>query len=154
MTGDFSAANSAGLNGLWTGAALGGTTGAIGGYAYAKKNDINPWSGKYNKSIVLGRDMAGRVNPAAGDLNAETITNDWNAKFGDSRVSDSKGLSFNGKWLNGKMNDGYHIYDIGNGGLPNGKYYGLEQKLMLNQSGVSKSFYWSNSKFRFIYYGN
>jgi len=45
MTGDLSQANQAGLNGLWTGAAVGGVVGAGAGYKYAIDNDINPWNG-------------------------------------------------------------------------------------------------------------
>ena len=46
-TGDLKKANQAGLNGLWTGAAVGGVVGGGAGYKYAKDNNINPWTGKY-----------------------------------------------------------------------------------------------------------
>lgn len=46
MTGDIRDANKAGLSGLYSGAAIGGATGALAAYRYAKKNDINPWTGK------------------------------------------------------------------------------------------------------------
>ena len=50
-TGDLSAAHQAGMSGMITGAPIGGVAGGIGGYAYAKNNDINPWTGKYNKPL-------------------------------------------------------------------------------------------------------
>jgi hypothetical protein len=45
-TGDIRQANKAGLNGLYSGAAIGGITGSMSGYKYAKDNNINPWTGK------------------------------------------------------------------------------------------------------------
>ena len=45
MTGDFGQANEAGINGLWTGAAVGGVVGGGSGYKYAVDNNINPWNG-------------------------------------------------------------------------------------------------------------
>jgi len=46
MTGDLGAANSAGLNGMWTGAGIGGVAGAGYGYKYSIDNNINPWTGR------------------------------------------------------------------------------------------------------------
>jgi RHS repeat-associated protein len=155
-TGNLKAAHQAGISGMITGAPIGGVAGGIGAYAYAKANDINPWTGKYNKSVVIGRQMESRVNPAAGDLGAETITNAWNEQFGEGvRVSDSKGIQFNRRWYSSKLNDGYHVYDIGSGGLPTGKYYGAELSLSKGYWNISKTNYWSffNNNMRIIYYG-
>jgi hypothetical protein len=46
MTGNIKEANKAGLNGLYSGAAIGGITGSMSGYKYAKDNGLNPWTGK------------------------------------------------------------------------------------------------------------
>jgi RHS repeat-associated protein len=48
MTGDISAANKAGLSGMWTGAGIGGVTGGFAGFRYAKANGLNPWNGRVN----------------------------------------------------------------------------------------------------------
>jgi hypothetical protein len=48
MTGDIEAANSAGLNGMWLGAGVGGVVGAGTGYKYAVDNNLNPWNGRSN----------------------------------------------------------------------------------------------------------
>jgi hypothetical protein len=45
-TGDIRQANKAGLNGLYSGAAIGTATGAMAGYRYAKSEGRNPWTGK------------------------------------------------------------------------------------------------------------
>jgi hypothetical protein len=45
-TGDIKEAHKAGLSGLYSGAAIGGVTGAISGYKYAKDNGISPRTGE------------------------------------------------------------------------------------------------------------
>ncbi|MBR4594295.1 MAG: hypothetical protein IKO33_06940, partial [Bacteroidaceae bacterium] len=51
MTNDLDAANKAGLEGLWSGAAVGGVIGSGSGYRYAINNDLNPWTG-IQKSLI------------------------------------------------------------------------------------------------------
>ena len=46
MTGDISAANKAGLSGMWTSAGIGGVAGGFAGYRYAKTYGLNPWNGR------------------------------------------------------------------------------------------------------------
>ena len=156
MTGNLRTAHQSGVAGLATGAAIGGGIGAAYGYYSAKEAGRNPWTGKFERSVVIGRQMENRVNPAASDLGAETITKTWNEEFGEGfRVSDSKGIQFNRRWYSGKLNDGYRVYDIGSGGLPTGKYYGAELSLSKGYWNVSKTNYWSffNNNIRIIYYG-
>jgi hypothetical protein len=74
MTGDVRQANRVGINGLWTGATVGGVVGAGAGYKYAVDNKINPWNGdlkfvqtqqydftpdKYGDNVTLYRGTTG-----------------------------------------------------------------------------------------------
>jgi len=134
MTGDLSEANSAGWKGAAFGAPIGGISGSVSAYRYAVKNDINPWNGSSNKSIVIGEGMD-RVNLWADDLNAATIKKDW----GDNNVGDAyikigneykptgEGLDFNANWIQNKIDNNYHIFDIGPRGTSvSSPYYNLE----------------------------
>jgi hypothetical protein len=53
MTGNIKEANKAGLNGLYSGAAIGGITGSMSGYKYAKDNGLNPWTGERKYSVII-----------------------------------------------------------------------------------------------------
>jgi hypothetical protein len=66
MTGDLDAAHQAGMSGLKTGAGLGGVTGAIGGYAYAKENGLNPWTGE---KIQIQRQSVDALIESITDIN-------------------------------------------------------------------------------------
>lgn len=65
--------------------------------------------------------MNDRIKPIAMDLKAETIAKNWDAKnLGDAYIkigSENKptgeGLDFNARWVQNKVNNGYHIFDIG-----------------------------------------
>ena len=57
MTGDISAANKAGLSGMWTSAGIGGVAGGFAGYRYAKAHDLNPWTGHHNR-VDFGSPLA------------------------------------------------------------------------------------------------
>jgi len=46
MNGDVDQAFSEGVRGFLMGAGIGFTTGAIGGYRYAKENKLSPWTGE------------------------------------------------------------------------------------------------------------
>jgi len=72
-TGDLNLANQMGLKGLVMGAAIGGASGIVSVYKSALDNDINPWTGRPNKSVTIGEGMQNRVNPAAKDLGSETL---------------------------------------------------------------------------------
>ncbi len=141
MTGDFKEANSAGLKGAAFGAPIGGASGGIGAYRYSVKNDINPWNGTFNKSIVIGEGMNDRIAPVAKDLRAETIARDWeNSNIGDAYIKigndykpTGKGLDYNSQWIQNKIDNGYHIYDIGpRGASVSSPYYNLEVGRTLN----------------------
>ncbi|MDY0216268.1 MAG: RHS repeat-associated core domain-containing protein [Bacteroidales bacterium] len=129
MTGDFETANKAGINGLWSGAAIGGVVGGGAGYRYAKNNNINPWTGKPNKSITIGQTMS-RVRLQANDLGSETIEIDWpdNVKAFKHNEPTQEGLKFNQEWIQKKMQLEYHIYDIGTNPASStpSQYYNLE----------------------------
>jgi hypothetical protein len=116
MTGDFEQANQIGLKGLWSGTIVGGVVGAGAGYKYAIDNNIDPWSGVYKNSIVIGEGMKDRVGPTANDLNAETISKDWPNKIDayiGKNMPTGEGLEFNSQWIQNKIDNNYHIYDIG-----------------------------------------
>jgi|GEM_PF-1183607 len=131
MTGDLSTAHQAGINGMISGAPIGGITGAMGGYAAAKKNDINPWTGRPNKSITIGEGMNSRICPMAKDLNSETIPRDMpEAYFGkeiNSTYTTSEAMQYNAEWIEIKMQNDYYIYDVGpKGSTVTSPYYNME----------------------------
>lgn len=157
-TGDFGSAHQSGLQSGVSGTVTGTIFGTLGGYQYAKQNDLNPWSGiKNGPKIILGRGMNDRINPAALDMGAETISKDWHNKFGSLNILDEHGLDFNSNWLNSKMNQNYNIYDFGRGSFfnNNGLYYGLELQMISNYSNLSSGrFLYNNYGIRIINYGN
>ena len=78
------------------------------------------------------------IDPASNDLNSETITKDWNKKFGSLEILDKHGLEFNSKWFQNKLDHNFNIYDFGKGYYPsNGKYYGLELNMIQNYQHVT-----------------
>ena len=135
-TGDIKVAHQAGMSGMITGAPIGGVAGGIGSYAYAKNNDINPWTGKYNKSILIGEGMYDRVIPSSRDLSSETIANEWPSNvdaYIGKNMPTPEGLEFNSQWIQNRIDNGYHIYDIGpKGSSINSSYYNLEVGRTLN----------------------
>lgn len=150
--GDLKAANKAGMSGLTSGLVIGSITGGMGAYMSAKNAGVNPWTGRRDNSIVIGRNMEGRVNPVARDLGAETISNDWNNAT-DFYSDPLAGKEFNRNWLQGRMDNGAFIYDIGTGGASQGMYYGMEQRLIINYSNTTGAYYWNPFGLRIIYYG-
>ena len=135
MTGDLEEAHNAGLNGMWQGAVMGGISGGIGGYVAAKSEGINPWTGIHNKSVVLGESMANRVIPAAKDMQAEYLDAPQmeDAYFGheispNTTYTNKTSMEYNAQWIEGKMGQGYHLYDIGPAGSKvTSPYYNMEQ---------------------------
>lgn len=131
-TGDWGAANQAGLNGLWSSAAIGGLVGAGSGYFYAKNNNIDPWSGVKKNSIVIGEGMD-RVASASKDLKTSNIDKDWpkdvKAYYSKRwRIVNADAMDFNAQWLNTKMERNYYLYDIGtpNGAPISSPFYNME----------------------------
>jgi RHS repeat-associated protein len=132
MTGDLGEANSAGWKGAAFGAPIGGISGSVSAYRYAVKNDINPWNGSFNKSVAIGEGMDARVTPAAADLKAETIARDWESNnirelYIGKDMPSGKGLDFNAQWIQNKIDNNYHIFDLGPRGTSvSSPYYNLE----------------------------
>lgn len=129
MTGDFGKAHEFGVQGLYTGASLGLTSGTISAYAYSKQNGFNPFTGKANNSITIGEGMANRVNPIAKDLNSRTITKPWRDKFGNVRVNQELGLGFNEAWFKAQLRNDAKVYNAGPNGS-NSPYYNLELNII------------------------
>ncbi|MFT3740236.1 MAG: RHS repeat-associated core domain-containing protein [Breznakibacter sp.] len=64
MTGDLSQASSAGFNGMWMGAGIGGVTGGGYGYKYAVENNLNPWTGRSTLELLTPlKPIEGYVSP-------------------------------------------------------------------------------------------
>ncbi len=156
VTRDWGAANQAGLNGLWSGAAIGGLVGAGSGYFYAKNNNIDPWSGVKKNSIVIGEGMEKRVEPVAKDLGIDCLKDPSlpKAYFGDeihSQYTTKEMMNVNAEWIESKMMSGTTIYDIGpRSSVVTSPYYNMEQartmmypnviKVNTNTINISKGF--------------
>jgi RHS repeat-associated protein len=114
-TGDLSSAHQAGVQGLSSGAAIGFGTGAVAGYATAESSEINPWSGRPNKSVTIGEGMDGRVNPAATDLNSETLKlpEELGTGYIGKDMINPKAMDYNGQWIDIKIENDYYFYDVG-----------------------------------------
>ena len=157
-TGNFEAAHKAGVGGLASGAAIGGVAGGVGAYASAKRQGINPWTGKYSNAIAIGRGQEARIDPAARDLNAETISNDWNKNFGRNRLSNKQSLDFNYDWFEGKLDLDYKVFDLGSGNFNNySPNYTLELNSLQYRNYQSINVYnrtYLNGNFRFNYFKN
>ena len=132
MTNDLDAANKAGLEGLWSGAAVGGVLGGGSGYRYAINNDTNPWTGVKNRSVTIGEGMD-RVTSASKDLKINNIGKDWptgmDAYYSKSwRIFNADAMDFNAQWINTKMENNYYFYDIGtpNGAPISSPFYNME----------------------------
>jgi hypothetical protein len=95
MTGNLSAAHQAGLSSLTTGTAIGGVIGASYAYYSAKEAGRSPWTGRPKKNVTIGENMSRRVNPAAENLRSETISKDWDIRFGDTKPTRQEGTEFN-----------------------------------------------------------
>jgi hypothetical protein len=74
MTGDIKEANKAGLNGLYSGAAIGTATGAMSGYRYAKSEGRNPWTGKEIKSSSNNNSLPTNYYPENDGFLGDTET--------------------------------------------------------------------------------
>ena len=117
MTGNLGAAHQAGMAGLKTGAAIGGGIGAAYGYYSAEKAGRNPWTGRPNKSAVIGgpQDRVDQIGKLSG---SETIRNnsiqnwpeDMPAYLGKD-VPNPNALEFNQIWMEQTIRAEYYIYD-------------------------------------------
>ncbi len=159
-TGDLSLAHKSGVGGLGMGAVIGGVSGFAGGYKYARDNNIDPITGKFenSKTIVIGRNQNGRVNPAAHDLDGETISESWRNSFGDNRIPDRTGLDFNYDWFSKKLDQGYNVINIGDGGISNySPNFTMELNTLQHRSypTIQARYYgFSSNRVRVIYYNN
>jgi hypothetical protein len=124
------------------GTAIGGGIGAGMGYYNASKSGRNPWTGKPNKSVTIGENMNGRVNPAAKNLGSESISKDWESKFGDVKPTRQNGSEFNREWFLGKVEEGYIIYDMGpQWNTPTRYNYIIERNMINNLATPNQSRY-------------
>jgi hypothetical protein len=139
-TGDIQAANKAGLNGLWMGAAIGTVSGSIGGYRAATKAGLNPWMGKAKNSITIGEGMNSNVEK--GWLGIDKIAMDLgSSKFEPSQVpvenwnTDGTLMQENALWIELKIQEQVIIYDRGTVGN-NSQYYNMEVGRTMNYNNI------------------
>lgn len=132
-TGDFGAANRAGLSGLWSGAIVGCSIGTVSSYAYAKNHGINPITGRPNNSLVIGEGMATNpskgwygVKKAASDLKSNYYQPDSNIPFSVDGYGTTPDLMYdNAIMIEMQMEQNVIIYDKGPVGN-NSQYYNME----------------------------
>jgi RHS repeat-associated protein len=140
MTGDMGAAHQAGMSGMITGAPIGGVAGGVGGYAAAKKADINPWTGRPNNSITIGEGMSS--NPEKGWMGVDKISEDLGSrKFEPKKLpaenwySDGALMKENAIWIEMQMQQKVIIYDRGPVGN-NSQYYNMEVGRTMNYNNI------------------
>ncbi|MBO7488748.1 MAG: VCBS repeat-containing protein [Bacteroidales bacterium] len=124
-----------GLQGLYYGSLMGSVSGGVAGYKYAYDNNINPWTGTYRNSVMIGEGMD-RVSTLSRDMNVSTIEQDWpegvNAYDPNggkpNRILNSDAMDFNSKWIEIQMEQKVVIYDIGpyNGSTVASPFYNME----------------------------
>jgi RHS repeat-associated protein len=131
--GNLDAALSAGLSGAYQGAGLGGATGVAGGFYYAKKHNLNPWTGVKKGSVTIGENMV-RVSMAQKQLKNETIKSVWPKGLEgyireDARIINPEAMDFNAQWIEFLKEQNAYIYDIGtpNGSPVSSPFYNMEQ---------------------------
>ncbi len=136
MTGDLYAAHQAGISGMKFGAAIGAGTGFAGGLYSAKKNGLNPWTGKPKNSVTIGEGMS--TNTDKGWMGIDKISEDLgSSKFEPNDLpledwyTDSKLMKTNGEWIDGAMQNNATIYDRGSVGN-NSQYYNMEVGRTMN----------------------
>ncbi|MBQ8222502.1 MAG: hypothetical protein IJZ87_04020 [Bacteroidales bacterium] len=152
-TGSSEEAFNSALSGMWQGSVLGGVSGGIGAYAAAKNAKINPWTGVHNKSAVLGESMSERIIPVSKDLQAEYLSAPEmdNAYFGreisqNTTYTNKISMEFNAQWIESKMAQNYHLYDIGPvGNKVVSPYYNMEQCRTMYYPNIHKTHYSSIS---------
>ena len=152
-TGSSEEAFNSALSGMWQGSVLGGVSGGIGAYAAAKNAKINPWTGVHNKSAVLGESMSERIMPVSKDLQAEYLSAPEmdNAYFGreisqNTTYTNKISMEFNAQWIESKMAQNYHLYDIGPvGNKVVSPYYNMEQCRTMYYPNIHKTHYSSIS---------
>lgn len=137
--GDVNAALSAAKSGALTGTGIGGVTGGVAGYKYAKDNGIDPWGGKFNKSVTIGEGMVDRVDPASIDFGNESISEVWPKDlpaYKNNQVNPD-GISFNKGYVEVRMKSNYTFLDIGLiGNTINSPYYNMEVQTLQNYPNV------------------
>ncbi len=148
LGGNMESAFKSGLQGAGAGALTGSIAGAASAYAYAKINGMDPMSGKYEKSAVIGEGMKDRITPVAKDLNAEKIRfpEDIPAYL-DGKLKlppTPEGLEYNANWIQNEINLNTHIYDIGpRGNSIQSPFYNLEVGRTYNYPLLHRTYYQS-----------
>jgi len=129
-TRNINAANQSGVEGLKFGALVGAATGAISSYMYSVENKLNPWTGRPDKSMVIGEGMD-RLQVAERDLGSRTIKPDWPQEVNPYenvlgvRRPTAQGLEFNASYIDIQMEQNVYFYVMGQVGN-NSSYYNLE----------------------------
>ncbi len=148
--GSIETASQVGWSSALTGAFIGTGSGAVGGYRYAKQNNISPWTGKSNNSITIGEGMTS--NPEKGWMGVDKISKDLGSgKFEpknlpeESWYTDSKLMNENAQWIEGKMLNRSIIYDRGSVGN-NSQYYNMEVGRTMNYPVIRVTPYYNNSQ--------
>ncbi|MBX2959018.1 MAG: VCBS repeat-containing protein [Flavobacteriales bacterium] len=152
-TGDFDMANRMGLNGLYSGAAIGGVAGGIGAYSTARKNDINPWNGTPKNSVTIGQGQKGRVNPVAESLGTKTINDDPSIPdLNNTPLNEA--LDLNNSWINERVTNGDYIFDLGRNPQWNfdSRFYRIEQINIQNYQNVIPTNYYQLGPIKIIKY--
>ena len=161
-TGDLSLAHKSGVGGLGMGAVIGGVSGFAGGYKYARDNDINPLTGKLNKSVMVGGNQI-RVDEFARDLKSQTITrsddfdiwpNDLDAYIRQN-IPNPEAVDFNTKWINGVIDSNTPIYNIGRNGFSR-FYHRIEMNTIYSRGYINlhpvRAYYFGSKYFRVSIY--
>ena len=155
--GNIDAALSAGLSGAFQGASLGGATGIAGGFYYAQKHGINPWTGVKKGSVTIGEGMS-RVSMVQKQLKNETIDNVWPKDLDAyiskrARIINPDAMDFNAQWIEYIKEQNAYIYDIGtpNGSPVSSPYYNMEQARTMDYLNLIKV---NGIDGKIIWYGN
>jgi hypothetical protein len=140
MTGNLSDAHQAGVSGAWMGTGIGASAGGVGGYVSAKKAGLNPWTGKPNKSVVIGEGMT--TDPGKGWMGVDKIAEDLGSDFfkpknlpKENWYSDGILMKENAVWIEMQMNQKIVIYDRGPVGN-NSQYYNMEVGRTMNYNNI------------------
>ena len=129
ITGNIDDANKAGLKGLYSGAAIGAGIGGIVAYKQSINNQINPWSGKPNKSFTIGEGMEDRVKPVAKDLNSEKLKlpDELQPGYIGKDMIDPRAMDYNSNIIEIKMQQDYYFFDVGpRGNNIRSSFYNME----------------------------
>lgn len=123
-----------GWNGALSGGIMGGFAGGVSAYAYATEHNINPWTGRPDKSITIGEGMTS--DPRKGWFGIDKISKDLGTETFDGQMfPPSELMHENEIWIESKIEESYVIYDRGYVGN-NSSYYQMELPHTANYNNV------------------